>query len=429
MRFLDYMRFLFFVIPAKVGIYMGMTICLMVFLSFSDPVQADTHKDTIKIGDISAYSIGASFANPVKYNAKMAIDEINAAGGVCLTENDCRPLEVIHEDDKGSPSDSLQTLERLVSSDGVTIITGCPLANVSKAISNYAKRQKIIYALACPESDDLHWKNGHDYMIQAGGPTIWTYNKVMAERAIERLGSDEPTRWVSIGHNYEWGQTNVAAFKSHIAELQPNAVWVDEHWPAIGKINAGAVVQAILRKKPDAIYSPLWGSDLSEFIREGKKRGLFKDRLFVADVIGRPEIFDEMGSEAPEGTVVITMDKNTVGPIMLDYGNRYQRLYNEPPRLTGAYTYHTIYMIKTALEKAGTMDPEVVAKAFKGLEAETIFGAVKIREIDNVSTNGVWVGETGFDENNQPIIRNIEYKVGSDYLPSDDWILQQRGNK
>jgi branched-chain amino acid transport system substrate-binding protein len=44
----------------------------------------------------------------------------------------------------------------------------------------------------------------------------------------------------------------------------------------LGKIDAGAVVEAMLESKPDAIFSSLFGADLARFVREGELRGLFK---------------------------------------------------------------------------------------------------------------------------------------------------------
>ena len=85
-------------------------------------------------------------------------------------------------------------------------------------------------------------------------------------------------RWALVYPNYEYGQAAVAAFKENLKKLQPDVEFVAEQAPPLGKIDAGAVAQALADAKPDAIFNVLFGSDLTKFAREGKNRGLFKGR-------------------------------------------------------------------------------------------------------------------------------------------------------
>jgi branched-chain amino acid transport system substrate-binding protein len=59
---------------------------------------------------------------------------------------------------------------------------------------------------------------------------------------------------------------------------QPDIEFVAEQAPALGKIDAGSVVQALADAKPDAIFNVLFATDLGKFVREGNTRGLFKGR-------------------------------------------------------------------------------------------------------------------------------------------------------
>jgi amino acid/amide ABC transporter substrate-binding protein, HAAT family (TC 3.A.1.4.-) len=74
----------------------------------------------------------------------------------------------------------------------------------------------------------------------------------------------------------EYGQAATAAFKKLMKEQQPDIEFVVEQAPPLGKIEAGAVVDAIAAAKPDAIFSSLFGPDLAKFVREGNTRDLFK---------------------------------------------------------------------------------------------------------------------------------------------------------
>ena len=76
-------------------------------------------------------------------------------------------------------------------------------------------------------------------------------------------------RWAIVYPNYEYGQSATAAFKKLMKARQPDVEFVAEQAPPLGKIDAGAVAQALADAKPDAIFSSLFGPDLAKFVREG----------------------------------------------------------------------------------------------------------------------------------------------------------------
>ena len=71
------------------------------------------------------------------------------------------------------------------------------------------------------------------------------------------------------------------SFKKLLKAAQPDVEFVAEQAPPLGKIDAGAVVQALADAKPDAIFSSLFAADLQKFVREGNTRGLFTNRAGV----------------------------------------------------------------------------------------------------------------------------------------------------
>ena len=87
-------------------------------------------------------------------------------------------------------------------------------------------------------------------------------------------------------------------------KAQPDVEFVTEQAPPLGKIDAGAVAQAIDDAKPDAIFNVLFGGDLAKFVREGNTRGVFKNRAVVSLLSGEPEYLDPLKDEAPVGWIV-----------------------------------------------------------------------------------------------------------------------------
>src|SRR5262249_11694345 len=100
------------------------------------------------------------------------------------------------------------------------------------------------------------------------------------------------------------GQPGAPGFREMQRRPRPDVEFVTEQAPPLGKVDAGAVVQAIDDAKPDAIFNVLFGGDLAKLVREGTTRGTFKNRVVVSLLSGEPEYLDPLKDEAPVGWIV-----------------------------------------------------------------------------------------------------------------------------
>jgi len=120
----------------------------------------------IKIGEINSYSgIGAAFTGPYKAGVEMAVEEINAKGGVLG-----RKLEVVFRDDKGQPAEAVKHAQELVESEKVALIAGTFLSNVGLAVSDWAKQNKVMFVVAESLTEALTWSRDTTTPC-ASGPT------------------------------------------------------------------------------------------------------------------------------------------------------------------------------------------------------------------------------------------------------------------
>src|ERR1700752_4594163 len=99
-----------------------------------------------------------------------------------------------------------------------------------------------------------------------------------------------------------------------LRKAQPDVEFVTEQAPPLGKVDAGAVVQALDDAKPDAIFNVLFGADLSKLVREGNPRGVFKNRTVVSLLTGEPEYLDPLKDESPVGWIVTGYPWNEITP-------------------------------------------------------------------------------------------------------------------
>src|SRR3954469_21155596 len=112
----------------------------------------------IKIGELNSYKIFPAFLDPYKKGWQLALEEINASGGVMG-----RKLEVISREDGGSTGDAVRVAEELLSREKVDILMGTFASNVGLAVSNFANQKRILFTAAEPLTDKIVWDNGNKY--------------------------------------------------------------------------------------------------------------------------------------------------------------------------------------------------------------------------------------------------------------------------
>ena len=363
----------------------------------------------IKIGEINSYSALPSFTEPYRKGWQMAVDEINAHGGI-----GGKTLVVVSKDDTGKPGEAVTAANELVSRDGVAMLAGGFFSNVGLALGDFAKQKKVVYLAGEPLTDALVWSAGNRYTFRLR-PSNYMQAAMLADEAAKLPAKT----WASIAPNYEYGQSAVAVFKTLLAARRPDVTWVGEQWPTQGKIDAGPVVQAIAAAKPDAILNVEFGPDLVKLVREGSTRGLFKDRSVVSFLTGEPEYLDPLKDEAPEGWIVTGYPWAAIHTPEHDaFLKAYQDRYHDHPRLGSVVGYTLIEAAAGILRKAGSTDSEAIVTAAEGFGFDTPFGHATFRAADHQATLGAFVGTTAVKDG-AGMMMNPRYVDGTAVLPSE----------
>jgi branched-chain amino acid transport system substrate-binding protein len=370
----------------------------------------------IKIGEINSYKALPQLMGPYKQGWTMAQDEINAAGGVLG-----KKLETVFRDDNGNGGDAVRTAEELVARENVDLLAGTTLSHVGLAIADFAKHRKMFFLASGPLSDKVVWDNGNRYTYRLRSGTY-----ALAASVVGEAVKLKKKRWALVYPNYEYGQAAAAAFKEQLKKAQPDVEFVTEQAPPFGKIDAGAVTQAIGDAKPDAIFSVLFGSDLTKFAREGKTRGLFEGREVVSLLTGEPEYLDPLKGDSPDNWIVTGYPYNSIEiPEHKAFIQAYRKKYNDYPRLNSVVGYATVKAIAAGIQKAGSTDPEKLIAAFKGLQFSTPFGEAMFRPLDNQSTLGIFVGRTSVKDGAGSMPTGT-YLDGASLQPGDEMIRKLR---
>ena len=370
----------------------------------------------IKIGELNSYKVFPAFLEPYKKGFELALEEINAKGGI-----NGRKLEIVSRDDGGTPGDAVRVAEELISREKADVLMGTFASNVGLAVANLAAQRKIVFMAAEPLTDKIVWENGNAYTFRLRPSTYMQVAMLVPEAA--KL---KKKRWAIVYPNYEYGQSATESFKKLLKAAQPDVEFVAEQASPLGKIDAGAVVQALADAKPDAIFSSLFAADLQRFVREGNTRGLFATRTVFNLLGGEPEYLDPLKDEAPEGWWVTGYPWADIKtPEHTRFRQAYEKRWNDYPRVGSVVGYTAVYAIAEGLRKAGSADPQKLAKAFAGLQMDSPFGRIAWRAIDHQSTMGAFVGQLA-KKDGRGVMVNWRYADGARFQPPDAEIRKLR---
>jgi len=371
---------------------------------------------TIKIGELNSYKVFAAFLEPYKKGMDLALEEINTGGGVLG-----RKLELVVRDDGGTPGDAVRVAEELIARERVNVLMGTFASHVGLAVANLAAQRKVLFVASEPLTDKIVWENGNRYTFRLRPSTYMQTAMLVPEAA--KL---KKKRWAIVYPNYEYGQSATASFKKLLKQAQPDAEFVAEQAPALGKIDAGAVVQALAEAKPDAIFSSLFAADLQKFVREGNTRGLFRNTVVFNLLAGEPEYLDTLKDETPEGWWVTGYPWSEINtPEHKAFRDAYQKRWKDYPRQGSVVGYTAVYAVAEAFKKAKSVETEKLVEALKGLKMQTPFGPIEWRALDHQSTMGAYVGQLARKGGKGEMV-NWRYADGTKVQPSDGEIRALR---
>jgi branched-chain amino acid transport system substrate-binding protein len=373
----------------------------------------------IKLGELNSYKTFPAFLEPYKKGMELAVEEINASGGLLG-----RPLELVVRDDTGNPGDAVRVAEELITREKVDLLMGTFSSAVGLAVADFARQRKVLFLASEPLTDKIVWENGNRFTFRLRPSTY------MQTAMLVPIASDlHKRRWAIVYPDYEYGKSATAAFKQQMIARQAagsSGIEFVEIAVPLGKIDAGPVVQAMIDSKPEAIFSSLFAGDLSKFVREGELRGLFKDRPVFNLLGGEPEYLDPLKEEAPAGWYVTGYPWSAIStPAHKRFLDAYQAKYKDYPRQGSVVGYSVVMSAAAAIRKARSTETAKLVTALEGLNVETPFGKITYRALDHQSTMGAYVGRIAVKDGKGVMI-DWRYADGASYLPADDWVRAHR---
>ncbi|MYZ49431.1 ABC transporter substrate-binding protein [Propylenella binzhouense] len=324
--------------------------------------------DSIQVGVLFSLTGGLSIIEKSLADAtRMAIEEINAAGGVMG-----KPIDIVLEDGASDPKTYAEKASKLVIRDRVPTVFGSYTSASRKAVLPiFEKRNNLYFYPTYYEG----YECSKNVVYTGAVPNQQLSNFI--PWIIKNLGKK---KFFIVGSNYIYPREMAKVCKILIEAN--GAEWIADEYLELGHSEWGSMVNKIKTSGCDVVLSNVVGDSVVAFYREFKNQGLSHDKLPICATVTSEIEIAAMGPEYAVGSYTsfpyfqaIDTDTNKA------FIERYRKFVNDPKAVTHhalESSYFQVYLWKQAVEKAGEATPEAIREGVKGQEYDAPNGHVKV---------------------------------------------------
>ena len=396
-------------------------------IGFPSILRAESN---IKIGIPTLLSgrvaqLGISATNGIKLH----IDKFNEAGGF-----NGRKIELIIRDSRAKPDEAARMTRNLINSDKVDIILNCEASSASFAVQEVIRESGTLCLHCISETSSLTadpsirawnaFRFARQGIHDAVGSAAYAANLVK-EKGLKK--------WMSIGPDYAYGRDSTATFFEVLKKFSPDIEIVGQGWPKLFQPDYTEVITQIVREKPDAIYSCLWGGDLVSFIDQAALYGTFKNsELFAINLADYTTMsaIKNLPKGLHSATRYIAAYPDTQEN--RDFDSAYTSRFGDHPTNWSWETAVAIDFLISAMQEVGDLNTKKLAESLNGKRRQSFIGVgeentVTMRSQDQTLVNyAIGWGSTLPKE---PYMRNVRaadwntiQELEKEWLSSKGWI-------
>ncbi|EWC39267.1 branched-chain amino acid ABC transporter substrate-binding protein [Stutzerimonas stutzeri KOS6] len=292
--------------------------------------------------------------------ALMAIDEINAAGGVLG-----RPLQLISRNTASRPEKAVANVDKMAD-EGVAMLFGGVSSAVAIAASKRAKERGLLYFGTLTYSNDTTGKDGHRYMFRECN-NAWMSAQVLGQYLNENLPGKT---YFYITSDYTWGHTSESSLRQATGTVDQNRhQGVKTAFPGARLSDYRAALEKAASSDAEVLVLVLFGEDMVRAMRIADDMGLNKRMqiavpnltLSMVELAG-PDIMRGILGTEPWTWRVPELEGSERGKTFVrDFGDRYQT----HPSSSAASAYSIVYQWADAARRAKSIDSEQVITALE----------------------------------------------------------------
>ncbi|MCC7430941.1 ABC transporter substrate-binding protein [bacterium] len=334
--------------------------------------------DTIKIGEYASLTgPTASFGQNSHNGILLAIEEINAAGGVLGKQ-----IELISEDDQSKPEEGATVVNKLIHRDGVVAILGEVASSISLAGAPICQEAKIPM-LSSGSTNPKVTKVG-DFIFRTCFIDPFQ-GKVLAKFVADSLKLKKVAILRDIKNDYSVGLADF--FAENFKQLGGEII-ADQVYSAQDK-DFKAQLTALKEIGMEGICVPGYYNEVSLIARQARELGI-NVPLFGGDGWSSPKLLEVAGNSLEGAFYVEHFSHKDPNPVVQDFVKKYKAKYNSEPDGMSALGYDSAKLMADAMTRAGSTEGEKVRDALAQTQGfQGVTGTVNIDAERNASKSAV----------------------------------------
>ncbi len=329
-----------------------------------------------------------------KMGVTMAMEEINAAGGIAGAK-----VEVEFRDSTLKAPDAIKNARYFVDSWGADFLGGIDSSGQALALAPLMpKLDRILmvtHAATEKLTEEMVYKKGIKQIFRISTPTYQDGN------AAAFVAKDLPAaKWSTISPKYEYGYTCWNMFKETLTKMKPGVEFTAESWAPFGTTDFRSHINTILDAKPDGLYSTEWAGELITFVKQAKQAGLFDQIKHVMFPVGAAmDVLEGLGEEMPDNVWISGryFFRYPDDKMNNDWVARFRKRWDHYPAYVSETGYSSLFAIKKAVEACESKETAQVIQAMEGMEMESPAGKRVFRKEDHQAMYDVPWGLTKAD--------------------------------
>jgi branched-chain amino acid transport system substrate-binding protein len=333
-------------------------VCSMAFLA-DRPALAQPK--AVKVGNILPLSgPSASVGQQNRYAQDMAIEEINAAGGIKSLGG--AKITMLYSDSESKPEKGVAEAERLINTEKVHVLTGCWNSAVTYPTTAVAERYGTPFIVPVSVADKITEQGFKTVFRIAAKDSWWTRDQFVFLSDLQKEFNAKVSTLAFVYENGDWGKGFAGGWKK-LAEKGGYKVLLDEPYPSTAT-DMSPLVQKIKRANPDVLLLVSNAADailLTNTMAEYK----VKPKAIIASGGGHadPSFLKAVGKNGQYLFDIVEWETDVNKPGVKEINQKFKSKYDYNLAGESVDAYIAMYVMADALERAKSLDPKAIRDA------------------------------------------------------------------
>jgi branched-chain amino acid transport system substrate-binding protein len=333
---------------------------------------------------------GAVWSNESVEAIHMAVDEINAEGGLLKKH----PIRLTIVDDEAKPDVARQYAKALVSKTKVRCVIGTWSSSCALAVKPILAEAKVLHIASISNTEDLTRLSPSAYLYSVV-PNTYMLAKAQV-LGIAKMAREKGWKtYATITSDYAFGRSMQGNVVAMLKAIAPDVELKKDVWVPLSETQWAPYIAALAAVKPDFINVTLTADDNLRFMQVAAPLGFFKKYPCPGIMLSVSEL-QEQEEKMPRGVLAVTRAAffgHLQEPAMREMITKWRKAHNgKYPTDWHVLNYDAVMTLKQGVEKAGSIDTEAVRAALKGATIQTCRGPLTFRKIDNQLICPVYMG-------------------------------------